>query len=183
MNPENIPYNMSFSFCNNLRETAIDENEMINGVNYLLDCLEKTKDPFHQAHLKSHIGVYQRILGHLDQSLENLESALHYFEKTEDDLKILVTKIRLAHTYQWLKSFQKADELLSSALELSQSNIRFQSHIDFVLQHYGKLRFEQGLYQQAKEFFEKALYLRKNKNIDELTKSTEFALKIVTEYT
>lgn len=178
-----LPFDMSFSFGPDLREKPNTPDEMIQGTEYLKSELASIREAFEQAQVKSHLGVYQRILLELESSHDNLKDALAYFRSVEDDLKVLVTQIRFAHTLQWQKQFQLAEKELEEALLTTRNHPRYQSHQDFVLQHLGKLRFDQGLYRQALENFEKALIIREKKGVPDLIQSTKFALKIVSDLT
>ena len=183
MNLAQIPFDMSFSFADDLREVPTNATAMQQGVKELYRMLKTDASSEKSYDIRSTLGVYERIQNNLTVSKEHLEICLDYYSKVEDEIKILINKIRLAHTHQWAKDFSLANELLHQALQLSQSHPRFIRHQDFVLQHFGKLRYDQGLYREAEDFFNKALLLRQKKGIAELIVSTEFSLSVIKRLT
>ncbi|MCM3342127.1 hypothetical protein M3650_26765 [Paenibacillus sp. MER TA 81-3] len=89
-----------------------------------------------------------------------------------------INRIRLANTYQWNKEFQKSNEILDVLVREfhNQADESLQDIEDFLYQHMGKNKFEQGEYEEAPAHFYKALEIRLVKNNSELIESTQLAI-------
>ncbi|WP_157259658.1 hypothetical protein [Paenibacillus sp. OSY-SE] len=89
-----------------------------------------------------------------------------------------INRIRLANTYQWNKEFQKSNEIFDVLVGEfhNQADESLQDIEDFLYQHMGKNKFEQGEYEEAPTHFYKTLEIRLVKNNSELIESTQLAI-------
>jgi tetratricopeptide (TPR) repeat protein len=141
-------------------------------VQQLLLKLESELDPLKSASIHGEIGNFQRGLGLLDSAVEHLLAALLLVEtRQEARRQEVVYSIRLAHVYHWQAEWEKArvlfDDLLTRTAAAEFLDLR-----DFVLQHRGKMFFDQQSYAEALRDFEDALVLRNKKGDAELIAST-----------
>ncbi len=96
-----IPFNLEVYFDENLREIPVSKAEMMKGIEFL-----KKQIPIFQndkrevAKIYGLIGVYLRIVEELEESIKYLKLAIQAYERTNNDNRLFVNKLRLAHTYQ-----------------------------------------------------------------------------------
>lgn len=144
---------LSYSFDKNLQEVANNSNDINIHIENLL---EKVKSSVDQINLLSEIGVYYRIIRELDKSLHYLNLAK---SKGADSPSF---KIRLAHTYQWMKNFEMSNHIFNELiLNIDDCTDSIKA---FIHQHRGKIFFDQGLYPMALAEFEIALEIRVGMN-------------------
>ncbi|SCN38080.1 Uncharacterized protein BC067498_04682 [Bacillus cereus] len=102
----NIPFEMGYTFDENLREKPISLAEMKQGITFL-------KEHLHEDSLYGKscglIGVYKRIAGNLSESNYYLQEAIEYYIQTENIQRLFINKLRLAHTYHWERKFSAAN--------------------------------------------------------------------------
>ena len=173
-----IPYNISYTFDQNLRDVPDSPGDMARAVEYLGAKLKSGELSVRdQARLLGQMGVLCRML-------LRLEEAEHYCERTVticcqlgDARCEVVNRIRLAHVYQWQRRFDESDRLFLWALELCERDPNVADYLDFVRQHYGKSLFDQGRYVEAMEMFERALEIREKKGDAALVESSRVALQ------
>ena len=149
----------NLKFNNNLREIVdnkADYEKVIDGLNSKLDS-STTEE---QITILGSMGVMLRIINKLSESEVALNSALNLARELRLSDKIFITTIRLAHVYQWKKEFKKSEELfLSVEHTLEDNNINPALKAAYY-QHYGKLKFDQELYQIALDLFRTSLKIR-----------------------
>jgi tetratricopeptide (TPR) repeat protein len=90
----------------------------------------------------------------------------------------VANSIRLAHVYQWMKHFDRAEALFIVVINKCREDSQASEYLSFALQHYGKLTFDQERYDEALEYFEAAMELRRNAGDQSLIDSTQLALDI-----
>jgi tetratricopeptide (TPR) repeat protein len=113
----------------------------------------------------------------LKVSVEYLNKSLEVFEKLGDKKSIFIHKIRLGHTYHWMEDFQKANEIFHHLLEDLHSEPIYGEYEDFLYQHYGKCKFDEGNIQEANFYFEKAQRIRVEKGNSERILSTKNSIE------
>lgn len=175
------PYNMTYSFGDDLREHPEDDIAFKKGIDYLIKQFKQQDEVFEQAKLLSSIGAYQRIAGFLSASLQHLLKAKKLLEEGKHKRLYLINEIRLAHTFQFLKQFDQAQTCYQHIENYIAKHPSDQNLLHFVYQHKGKNYFDQQQYRLAEEFIDKALQLRKSLNDESLVESSAYALKIIRE--
>ena len=92
--------------------------------------------------------------------------------------QIFAMNLRLAIILQYRGNYTKASEIYKNSIkEIEEGKNKINlKYLDFVFQHYGKLKFDQGFYKEALELFMRAYEERIVKGDLELVSSTEFAI-------
>lgn len=180
---KDIPYNMNYTILDNLRDEPVDFAEMQQGINFLLKDLETITDSIERGMSLSRIGVFQRMCWQLDKAEASLKEAFELLRENRHMSGVVNSGIRLAHVYHWKEEYGKAEELFTKCLEIcrksNDNNVkRYES---FCLQHIGKCRFDQSMFNDALNFFLRALDLRLPEGNVELINSTRHALAIAKE--
>ncbi|WP_433351159.1 WG repeat-containing protein [Micromonospora sp. CA-111912] len=129
-----------------------------------------------RARLLSLRAVASRILGDLDDALDDARLALTYAETTGELRRTALTRARLAHVLRWRGEFTEADRLFAEAnsTELP-DRLRAALH-----EHAGRSSYDQGRLIEACHHFERALDLHRAADA-ELTGRTRVALDAVAE--
>lgn len=123
----------------------------------------------------SRVAVHLGQLGELKKAHEMFGQASAQFEKSNAQLA-MINLIRWADIFRFEKNFSEALAVLQKAREILNQN-SFPDYEDFYFQHKGKFHFDQGEFNEALGYFEKALALRMKKNNQELIASTELAIQ------
>ena len=168
-----------------MREVPDDAVQMQKGLAWLENELMTSKNQAtpKEAALLSQIGVYARILGDLDLAEDSFNKAIEILECAGRPDHILGVKLRLAIVHQFRGAYTKADNFYHNAIKAirSSKDERVSKYLDFALQHLGKSRFEQKLYQESLDYFLEALEIRLMKGDIELIGSTEKAIAKIRE--
>lgn len=173
-------FNIQTRIEKNLRDLAVHPSQMLQACfsiqNYLKSSLSLSEGPLGKAKWLAQLGTLQRILENLEDAEKSHKECLQLLLANQGSSdKVLAAKIRLAHVYQRQKRFSLSNELFVNALaELK--NSANQVLFSFGLQHQGKNLFDQGLFQEALEHFQRALEIRKKLQNQELTESSELAI-------
>lgn len=178
-------FNINYKFGGDLREIPEDPASMQAYLDYLLTEIKKLKNdqPRLMVRLLGEVGSYARILGKIEAAHQALEKSLSLIDEHQMDLSTwAVHSLRYGEVLRCKKDELGAETAFRSVLEMSQRQQGLRDLTDFALQHLGKLRFDQKRWDEASEFFKQTLAIRKRKNIPELIRSTELALR-VTEMT
>ena len=145
----NIPFEMGYTFDENLREKPLSLVEMKQGIVLL-------KEHLHEGPLYGKncglIGVYERITGNLSDSKYYLQKAIVYYTQTDNIQGLFINKLRLAHTYHWERNFSAANTIFA---ELLQTLLDLPAYEDFFYQHYGKSKLDEGDFHTALTCFQK----------------------------
>ncbi|WP_439874340.1 hypothetical protein ACSLGG_23635 [Bacillus mycoides] len=166
----NIPFEMGYTFDENLREKPLSLAEMKQGIKVLKERLYEGSLYGKSCGL---IGVYERIAGNLSESKHYLQKAIKYYTQTDSIKGLFINKLRLAHTYHWERNFSAANTIFT---ELLQTLPDFPAYEDFFYQHYGKRKLDEGDFHTALSYFQKALQIRLQKGNEELIHSTKLCI-------
>lgn len=171
----NIPFDMTWSIGQDLREVPNNPSEFKDGIRFLESHL-KDLEGIELIRSQSKLGVLLRICGCLEKSQRQLLIARNSLSLITDKRLSLINELRIAQTAQWSNDFQTSNKIyveLETQIESDTSNSDL---LDFVYQHKGKNDFDQGEFGLAIEMFNRALQLRLSKGDEELINSTQFAL-------
>jgi putative (di)nucleoside polyphosphate hydrolase len=169
-----------FYFDENLRGRARDPEYLNKYIQRMQEEALVLVAPKSRMSLFGEMGVFLRSADRFDEAEEVLKEALVIAQQSKLGLGFEVQqKIRLAHVYQEMKDFELGDELFLECLTLCETNESLAHYLPFTLQHYGKSLFDQGKYQEALNYFERALVLRiKSKASQDQIDSTQLAIQI-----
>ena len=178
MNIHSIPYNVDYTFDENLREVPDNADEMAAAVDYLNKVLIQEQDPRESLSILGLLGGLCRILGQLEEAEAHISNALAVANSLRDNRARVVNLIRLAHIYQWGGDTVGAEKLLNQVIIACGRRKALAKYIDFAYQHLGKSKFDQGDYEAAADLFQRALTIRENKDDKHLIASTEYAIAV-----
>ncbi len=187
MNLQDIPYDVSYSIDDSLKERANNPDAMQEAVVWLEARLADEQDTHEQMTLYSTIGALCRVLGRLDEAEAYINMAITASNHLRDRSAQLRNLIRLAQVYQCRQDYMLADRLYNQVIMACvtdpDATVRpfqnpFKNGLDFAYQHLGKSKFEQADYENAYRLFEKALAIRQLKRETELIESTQYAMEI-----
>ncbi|WP_035436109.1 tetratricopeptide repeat protein [Bacillus sp. UNC322MFChir4.1] len=167
---KHIPFEMGYTFDENLREQPISLEQMKQGIAFLKTNL--TTSGISYAKQCGLIGTYERIAGNLSESKFYLRQAIEQYETSQHIRGLFINKLRLAHVYHWERNFEEAHKIFNELLHLLQQN-ELTTYEDFFYQHYGKCKIDEGNISTALTYFQKALQIRVKKGDQELIRSTE----------
>lgn len=180
---KDVPFNMNYTILDNLRDEPIDFAEMQKGILFLIKDLETIDSPVEKAIAQSRIGVFQRMCWQLDKAETSLKEAFEILRENRYMPGVVNTGIRLAHVYHWKEEYGKAEELFTRCLDIcrksNDNNVK--KYESFCLQHLGKCRFDQAMFNDALNFFLGALDLRLLEGNLDLINSTRHAITIAKE--
>lgn len=173
-----IPYNCTFYFDDNLREVPYSVSDMREAIAYGKEKLQSSAQ--NQEELGKQygmIGVYSRIVGNYEDSISYLNSAITIHSSCNNAKQVWINKLRLAHTYQWIKDFHTSNHMFDTLLEQANTHDQHFGLLDFLYQHYGKNQYDQLNYESALQWFEKALEIRTKTKEEELIHSSRIAIQ------
>ncbi|QKW17408.1 WG repeat-containing protein [Verrucosispora sp. NA02020] len=139
-----------------LRELVDDPEELRELRQGLTDKLDSALDNRSRARLLSLRAVASRVLGDLDDAVDDGRMALTYAEATGELRRSALAQARLAHVLRWRGEFAEADRLFAEAnsVELP-DRLRAALH-----EHAARSCYDQGRLMEACHHFERALDLR-----------------------
>lgn len=176
-------YNLDYDFDDELREVPENPEDVLN---YVLEEKEKLKtvtDPKDRVGILGRIGSFTRMLKKLDDAEAFLGEALELINKHDLGVKLwVVNGIRLAQVYQWMRVFDIAEEMFFNIVEMCEEKEEASEYLNFAFQHFGKFYFDLGEYEEALEYFEEAMGLRKAIGDESLIKSTQFAIDVTKKH-
>jgi tetratricopeptide (TPR) repeat protein len=152
-----------------LRQVAADRAGVEAAAAAAREQLASAADTRERARLHGFLGNAARMLGHDSEAVEELECSLALATELGDPDLAAVATIRLAEAHRCFDRFERAEELLRSALELGPRR-------DFALQHLGKTLVDAGRTAEGVALLEEALELRLAAGDAELVSSTRLAL-------
>ncbi|SFJ22418.1 tetratricopeptide repeat protein [Thermoflavimicrobium dichotomicum] len=127
--------------------------------------------------LNSYLGNAYRVLDQPEPAIRYLTIAEKIARQFNNPALLARTLIRLGEAYKYGDQHDKALACFQEVKDLTDCEELYFYH-DFALQHIGKCLMELGRYDEALDHFHKALALRKQKEKQELIRSTELALKL-----
>ncbi|WP_139234645.1 hypothetical protein [Alicyclobacillus macrosporangiidus] len=163
-----------------LREIPTDVDALRAAINQALSELDKAEASQHldaTVGLLGYLGNACRIIGLTTEAIDYLERAVFRCRMLGDRKGELVNTIRLAEARKYNGDYQIAERLLRVALTWTDEEV-LSNYKDFVLQHLGKCRLEQGAPEDAVQLLQEALKLRLEKGDKTLIESTEQALTL-----
>ena len=152
------PYNMHYTFGDDLRAHPEDIPDFKAGINYHIQQLKQEEHLKERCRLLSSIGINQAIAGLLEASLKHLLEAKKLLENSEHVQLYLINEIRLAQTYQFLKQFKKAEAIYQVIEVYIEKHPAHNNLLHVVYQHKGKNYFEQAEYALAECYISCLLY-------------------------
>ncbi|MFE0591855.1 WG repeat-containing protein [Micromonospora echinospora] len=157
-----------------LREVVDAPDALREARHGLTEKLSNVADNRSRARLLSLRAVTNRLLGDLDDALDDGRLALTYAEATGELRRTALVRARLARVLQWRGEFAEADRLLTEANspELP-DRLRATLH-----EHLARSGYEQGRLVEACQHFERALDLRRGEDREQIAR-TEVALDAV----
>ncbi len=125
--------------------------------------------------------IASRRAGQLNSAELSLKVAIQICEKENYPEKLLQNKIRLAHVFQWKRSFDRANDLFLEC-EKQLNSVTSPALVAAFWQHKGKNLFDQEFYELSAECFQKALDLRlQTQAPEDQIESSRFALEVAQE--
>ncbi len=177
-----IPFNMTYTIGNDLREKPKDRASFEQGISYLTTHLTKEKTTIGQLKVHSLLGVLYRIVEQLEASMIHLQIAKAGLQTIiEGDKLQIVNSIRIAQTLQYQQKYEQAEQIYNTLEPLILQEKAYKKLLDFVYQHKAKNYFEWGKYEQSLSEIKRAIALRQLKGNEELLASSTFALKKIQE--
>ncbi|MCP4913572.1 MAG: hypothetical protein GY909_10670 [Oligoflexia bacterium] len=176
---QDIPYNMNYDYGDLLREVPEDAESLRQGIEFLQDKIKESIGKKEKLKLYSQLGFYQRLLGSYQESLQSFDEATHLVNELNEnnylDSQLDAIEIRRSVTLLWMGKISQAQSSLTKLQEKHEA-MKDSKYLDFIYQHYGKLKFEQKQFKTALDLFLKALEIRIVKGNIELISSTELAI-------
>jgi tetratricopeptide (TPR) repeat protein len=183
-----IPYNIDFSFDDNLREVPKDPKDMHRAIDYLeVRLIEESQDDYERMRLSGIVGTLYLILGDYEMAEEHINGAIASSNNLRDRRSQLHNLMRLAQIYQYRQHYDLADRIFKQIIQACEAsrdatnpnrNNPFIKELDIVYHEYGKCLFDQGDYEIALHLFEKALKIRQFHNDPALIALTEHAIRV-----
>lgn len=183
-----IPYNIDFTFDNNLREIPSDAEDMHRAIDYLeTRLIEESQDDYERMRLSGIVGSLYLILGDFRMAEEHINAAIASSNNLRDRRAQLRNLMRLAQVYQYRQHYHLADRIFKQVMQAVEAsrdathadrNNPLVTELDMVYHEYGKCLFDQGDYEIALHLFEKALKIRQFKNDDASVASTQHAIQM-----
>lgn len=189
-------YNLDYSFGPDLREVPADPASMQAYVDALIAKIREIRvgkpriegpglplQPGDNARvlvkLLGEIGTYSKILRKLEAAERALEKSLALIDEHQLGLEVwAVHTLRFADVRRFQGQSLDAETAYRSVLTLRERHPILGELEDFAWQHLGKLHFDLGEWDKAEAAFNKALEIRRRKNLTELITSTELALTV-----
>ncbi|MEM8533251.1 MAG: hypothetical protein AAGF95_20590 [Chloroflexota bacterium] len=176
---EQIPFDVSYDFDEQLREVPRNPSAMQQALDWLNTRISDAElDAVQRIRYYGLIGVYARMLHQYETAIDALQIALSQAAQQQHERLVVMNQIRLAHVYQWQGRHDESDALFDQIIQTCLTNPRVADYLDFAYQHAGKNAFDQADYLTAIRYFEQALVLRKTQGNTELIESTELALSL-----
>jgi tetratricopeptide (TPR) repeat protein len=176
MKLDDIPFNTETRYDENLHALPVDPEETSRAVSWIEERIPGLDD---RAAARAHgiAGSLCRHLGRFDDAERHLLSSIDRLHAVDDEEALFNARIRLANLRQWQGRFDEAESLFEELTCEAGHSPHLRDRIDFLYQHHGKCRFDQGFYAEAQILFERAMELRRVKGDEELIASTARALE------
>jgi len=171
-----------YNFDADLREVPRSMADWHSCTDQLSSCLKAETSEGGRLNLFELLGLANRVLLNLDKAEFYLKRALTISYRHPKQSRLVQNLIRLAHVYQWQKSFEKAAILFEQGWLILVDLKDCDSLVASYHQHFGKFFFDQKLLKLAHIEFETAFSIRKR--IDspkEQVESTKVAIQRIAE--
>ena len=156
-----IPFNMKFTYGDDMREVPEDATDLLKGIEWLNEELIRVSpvDTLQSAVILLNLCVYGRISGDYKAAQTCGLDALKVFSEYKKSEEAFLTKLRLAQVCHYQGKFAKANDVYSQALETVEKSKSQQvkKYSEFILFHWGCMKFEQRFYGEASSLFARAL--------------------------
>ena len=180
MPPLHIPFTISYSFNEGLREVPDAPEEMRRAMEWIERKLaDEPREPFVRLRLLGIAGSLLRMLGELQRAGAYFDEALALSRSLGDQRSIAVARIRIAHLLHWRGHYAEADALFLELITACERSPALASLLDVACQHAAKSLFDQDRLAEALPLFERALALRLRKGDHDLTESTRHAIAVL----
>ena len=186
-----IPYNIDFSFDDNLREVPKDPKDMHRAIDHLeVRLIEESQDDYERMRVSGIVGTLYLVLGNYDMAEEHINTAIASSNNLRDRRAQLHNLMRLAQIYQYRQHYHLADRIFKQIIQACEANRDatnpnrnnpFIKDLDVVYHEYGKCLFDQGDYEIALHLFEKALRIRQFNRVQSLITLTQHAIQVTTD--
>jgi tetratricopeptide (TPR) repeat protein len=144
MKVADIPFNMKANYSEDFIESPDNREEMLKGINFLLDNKTSDTNIKVQVLLNTLLGHYYRVLGEFDEAVKFIEDVIEYHDKAGEKgvLHLVGAKIRLATTYLGAKKLKKAEGILNEIVAHENKDVQ-EKYREVALQQLGKVLFKQ----------------------------------------
>lgn len=185
---KDFPFNMNYSCAENLLEVPEDAVEMRKGVDWLQEKIQNlagadnvndnVRDKVQETILLSQLSGLARIVGDIKLAEVSLLKAIDILKEFKREDQIFAMNLRLGMIHQAKGSFTSAEDIYHRSLEKIEScaDKKLNKYHDVILHQYGRLKFEQGFFQDALDYFLSAYEARIVKGDLEQLSATEYAI-------
>lgn len=177
---KDFPFNMNYSSAENLLEVPEDAVAMKKGVDWLQQKIEEldASEKVQQTILLSQLSGYARIVGDIELAESSLSKAIEILKEFKREDQVFAMNVRMGMIHQAKGSFTTAEGIYRKSLKQIESSgdKKLRKYHDVILHQYGRLKFEQGFFQDALNYFMKAYEERIVKGDLEQLGATEFAI-------
>jgi len=156
---------------------AVDATEMLKVAEELEQAAESADELKTKADLAGKAGWCFAVLTMHERAARLVEMVRSNLTLISDLKSKFTIEIRLAQIFQLNGNLQAALEILNVAEKACRQNSETAALLDFVLQHMGKVYYDQKEYVKALQCFENALNLRTQKNSNDLLESSQQAIE------
>ena len=176
-----IAFNLATKFGSDLREEAIEPEQFRLAKQHLLQEIQSGQkfDTHELRDRYSLLGFICRVLGDYHESLTYADRAFQLARQLNMVLLLAIDQIRLATSYHHAGDWSRAEELFLESMDICHNFQPLDEVVDFAYQHYAKLLLDKGQLELSREYFRRALEIRRKKGIAELTQASEFALEVI----
>ncbi len=174
-----LPFKLTHSFDQNLREVPDEPDQFDKAIDHLLDQLKANNQGLALAIIHSKLGSLLRVRGRHDESLSHHLKAEELLGLLNEPRLRMINNIRSASAFQFLGSFSRAKGILEKCILEIGEDKALCDLLDFAHQHLGKIYFDLGDFSKAKLHLETALNIRLHKKDEHLIRSSQFALDVV----
>ena len=162
MGLENL--NLGYHFDRNLHEVPDSLTDMREAIRILESRLGQATEDDEIMEILGSLANYCRITGRLDEAEAYIMTAISRLglpavERRKQ--RNFVFRLRLAHIHHWEKRFDESNHEFAAMVNEAESDPDLAPYLDFAYQHYGKNLFDQERYEEALDYFERALELRR----------------------
>ena len=154
---------------------------MKKGIEFLFDKLDEDIDLHTQAGIQSLLGVFNMMVGSVDEALFCLEESQKIYKMEKKEVLSFVNRSRTAVVLMNMSKFSKSYDILNSCLKVTKEskNKNIRNLIDRILIDLGKLKFYQNEFDASLEFFINAMDIRVSKGDIEKINQVQHLIQVV----